>query len=192
MWPLSKNPPTPQVFQPTTAGPIGIQERFWKNLVQLKFDEIYVSRYLHRSEWWDTCINIFLATASASSVSAWALWKKYDLVWAGIVMASQILAVAKPFLPFRKRIAPLRAAGFAYEEIFLKAESNWMKVASGEMTEEEINTLLFDTKVDQAKSWKKLAGDISLPDTAKLRNISDRLTAEYFLHNHNMTVTIRP
>jgi len=180
------------VLPAPSATPIGIQQRYWNHLVQQKFDELYVSRYLQRSEWWDTSVNAFLAITSATSVSAWALWKKYDLLWAGIVMLAQIVTVAKQFLPFRKRIAPLRAAGYAYEEIFLKAEAQWFEVSSGELSESEINDRLFEFKTDQAKAWKKIAGDISLPSSRRLRVACDRLTAEYFQHNYHVAVTIYP
>jgi hypothetical protein len=182
----------PQIIEAESNSEITIQERYWNHLIQQKFDEIYVSRYLQRSEKWDTTINAFLAIVSASSVSAWALWKKYDLFWAGVIMLSQVITAGKPYLPFRKRINPLKAAGFAYEELFIKAESNWLRVASGELDESEINKLLFSLKSEQAKAWKKLAGDISLPDSPKLRRHADRLTAEYFRHNYNQPIIINP
>ena len=107
-------------------------------------------------------------------------------------MLAQVITVAKPFLPFKKRIAPLRAAGYAYEEIFLKAEAQWLKVSGGDMSESGINDLLFEFKTDQAKAWKKLAGDISLPKSPSLREECDRQTAEYFQHNYHVAVTINP
>jgi len=188
---LFKKKPAQQVIQPKSNVPLSMQERYWCHLIQLKFDEVFVSRYLQQSERWDTRINASLALISATSVSTWALWQKYDLVWAAIIMASQILTVLKPYLPFKKRIDPLKAAGFAYEEIFLKAESKWHTIAEGEISDKEINDLLFELKSEQSKSWKKIAGDISLPDDKNLRRAADRTTGEYFLHNYNMTVTIR-
>lgn len=188
---LFKKKPTSQVIQPASNVPLSMQERYWCHLIQLKFDEVYVSRYLQKSERCETRINAFLALVSAGSVSTWALWQKYDFVWAAIVMVSQILTVLKPYLPFKNRVAPLKAAGFAYEEIFLKAESKWHIVAEGQISEEKINDLLFELKSEQSKSWKKLAGDISLPDDKNLRRVADQTTGEYFLHNYQMTVTIR-
>lgn len=185
-------PKEPVTYPASQVGAVGIQERYWRNLVDLKFSEFYIAAQLRSSEAWVIRIDVFLALTSTGSVASWAIWKQHDILWATIIAASQVVVVVKRLMPFQKRIAPLRAAGFAAEEIFLKAEKAWHEVSEGHLTEGEINDLLFDLKTDSAKAWKKNAGEISLPSTSRLRRIADDLTAEYFQRHYHQQVTIEP
>ncbi|PTX94434.1 hypothetical protein [Opitutus sp. ER46] len=169
-----------------------MQERYWRLLIQLKADAVYTGCYVERSEAWDNGIAMFSALVSSGSISAWAVWKKFDWLWALLVAASQVLNVVKQYLPFKKRILPVRAIAYAYEEIFLKAESRWFDVAQGNLTEAEINEMISDLKVDQLRAWKKGVGNLTVPISSGVRKKSDLLTAEYFRQTYSMSVTIRP
>lgn len=169
-----------------------MQERFWRLLIQFKADSFYTAQYVARSERWDNGLNIFSALVASGSVSAWAVWQKLDWVWAALVAASQVLTVVKQYLPFKKRISPLRAVSFLYDDIFLKAESNWYAVSKGSLTEKEINDLIFSLKTEHSKAWKKSVGNLTIPISKSVQESSDLLTADYFTQTYNLTVRIRP
>lgn len=169
-----------------------MQERYWRLLIQLKADAVYTGCYVERSEAWDNRIAMFSALVSSGSISAWAVWKKLDWLWAILVAASQVLNVVKQYLPFKKRILPVRAVAYDYEELFLKAESRWFDVAKGNVTEAEINELIGDLKKEQLRAWKKGIGNLTIPISKCVRKKSDQLTADYFSQTYNLTVTIQP
>jgi hypothetical protein len=168
-----------------------MQERYWRLLVQLKADALYTGCYVERSETTDTGISMFSALVASGSISVWAIWKTLDWLWATFVALSQVLAVVKQYLPFKRRIAPVRAAAYSYEEIFLKAEARWFDVAEGRLSDAEINQLIADLKLEQLKAWKKGVGNLTIPINRWVRKKADRLTADYFSQTYNVTVTIR-
>jgi hypothetical protein len=69
--------------------------------------------------------SFFLAFASASSVAAWALWKSYPTVWAGIVAVSQVLHIAKPYIPFIKNDKEFMEMSLLYETLYILYEKLW-------------------------------------------------------------------
>lgn len=168
-----------------------MQERYWRFLVQLKADCFYTEEYVIASEAWDTRITIFNALVASGSVSAWAVWQKFDWFWAVLVATSQVLAVLKQHLPFKKRITPLRTTSLLYDEIYIKAESRWFDVSTGKLTEREINNLLYGFIAEQSKAWKKCIGNLVLPMNSSVQKRADLLTAEYFRQTYKLEPTIR-
>jgi hypothetical protein len=167
-----------------------MQNRYWKYMVQLKADSYYTGTYVAESESNDSRITIFGAIMASGSVSAWAIWKQFDILWAILVAASQVLTVIKQYLPYKKRIAPMRAVSYLYEEIFLEAESHWLDIAEGNKSESEINAIMTELKTAQLKAWKKSIGDITIPHHVGTRKKADKLTADYFSQAYNLPVTI--
>ncbi len=159
-------------------------------MVQLKVDSYYTGTYVADAEFKDNSLTMFGAIMATTSVSTWAIWQKFDIIWAILVAASQVLAATKQYLPYKKRIAPMRAVSYLYEEIFLEAESMWYDISQGNKTESEINQLMTELKGKQLKAWKKSIGDVTIPHRPKIRERADKLTAEYFTQAYNTTVTI--
>ena len=79
-----------------------MRNRIWTNLANIKFKCIYTGKVSKRSYHIGNVYSIFLALASATSVTTWAIWDKFPLVWASIVAFSQILHIIKPHIPFVK------------------------------------------------------------------------------------------
>jgi hypothetical protein len=167
-----------------------MQAQYWRYLTQAKADAVYYGLYAESAEWWDNALSIFAAIMTSGSVAAWAIWKKYEWIWAALVMLNQLLAVTKQFLPFKKRISPLRQVSRAYEEIFLGAEGRWHDVSQGNLTDAEINALITKFKQDQFKMWGKYVDNLAVPIRPRIRKQSDRITGEYFSQTYNVSVTI--
>jgi hypothetical protein len=169
-----------------------MQAQYWKFLVQLKADSIYTGQYVIHDEKINNGINIFNALVASGSVSTWAIWQRLDWLWAALVAATQVLSVLKQHLPFKKRIEPLRKTAYFYEELYIEAERKWHDVASGALSESEINKLLFDLKSKQSQAWKKNMDNLSIPLNPRIQRKSDEVTADYFRSTYSVEATIRP
>ena len=123
-----------------------MQEKYWKYMVQIKAWIFYLDVYTEDSYRWDRIINIVVAIASSTSIAAWAIWQKYSFIWSIIIAISQVLTTIKIFLPYSKRLKMLVPFMEDLKFLYNKIEYNWFKVASGDLSEDEINELLYSFK----------------------------------------------
>ena len=67
--------------------------------------------------------------------------------------------------------------------LYNKIEYNWFKVASGELSEDEINELLYAFKDDFASIENKNLKEETLLENNKFKTIADKKTDVYFENN---------
>ena len=160
-----------------------MQEKYWKYMVQIKAWIFYLDVYTENSYRWDRIINIIVAIASSTSIAAWAIWQKYSFVWSIIIAISQVLTTIKVFLPYSKRLKVLVPFMEDLKFLYNKIEFNWLKVASGDLSENEINELLYSFKDEFTNIENKNLKEETLLENNKFREIADRKTDEYFVDN---------
>lgn len=144
------------------------QERYWKELFELRVHVNYLDLYMEKSEFIDKSINIFLAVTSSSSICGWAIWNKYGFIWAIIIASSQLINAVKQFLPYKTRLKATCSILSELEELLIFAEMKWFDVAEGKLTEEEINKLQFDIRAKKTQSVQRHLGMNTLPEKEKL------------------------
>ena len=127
-----------------------MQEKYWYYMVQIKASIYYLEIYAEHSYKWDRRVNVYGAIASSSSIAAWAIWKDWSYIWAFIIAISQVFTAIKEYLPFGRRLKFLRPFTEEMKLLYITMEYDWYKVAEGELTETEINTLLFTYKKEFA------------------------------------------
>lgn len=155
------------------------QERYWKELFELRVHVNYLELYMEKSEFFDKSINIFLAVTSSSSICGWALWQKYSFLWAVLIATSQLISAVKQFLPYKTRLKATCGIMKELEELSTFAEMKWFDVAEGNLTEAEINKLQFDIRAKKTKSVQKHLGTNTLPQKEKILNQAIKLTDIY-------------
>jgi len=155
------------------------QERYWKELFELRVHVIYLDLYMQQSEVRDKAINIFLAVTSSSSICGWAIWNKYSFIWAVIIAVSQLINAAKQFLPYRTRWKAISSIVKDLETLLNCYEKKWYDVAEGNLTSEEINTLQFEVRSQKTKAVQKHLGINSLPIKRKLSCKAKQLAGVY-------------
>jgi hypothetical protein len=158
------------------------QEKYWKELYQLKVHLNYVELYLQDSEYKEKAVNIFLALTSSGSIAAWVIWQKVAVIWAFIIAASQVVTAIKNFLPYKERLKALFGLVHDFEDIVLIAEKKWFDVAEGKLTEEEIHKLQFDIRSKKTMALKKHLGSKILPEKAQLM-IKAQASADVYFNN---------
>lgn len=162
-----------------------MQKKYWKFLVQLRSSIEFLDLYYEASYRKDRFINIVLAIASSASIATWAIWKQYTFIWATIIAFAQIVAVIKPFLPYHLRIEYIPTFTREAYKLFVACEREWFNVASGNLKEKEINTLLFGFKERYVLIETGLIKCKTLPKNKKIHTIADNNTTEYFCKNYS-------
>jgi len=155
------------------------QQKYWNLLKELKVHVFYVQNYAVTQNKNDQIINIFLAVTSSSSIAAWALWKEYELVWAFIIAASQVVTAIKPLMPYKKRLSALNNLGDLLSVISLKAERDWYFVAEGKWDEETIHSKWADLKDEAFAAEKKCLGGLTLPKNKPSLSLAEQETDLY-------------
>ncbi len=117
------------------------QERFWREIDQLKIHICYLEFYLEETIRIDRWINILLAIASNSSIAGWAIWREYSSIWAFIIALSQTINAVKVYLPYSRRLKALQGLANDLEVLFLSMEGDWFEVSKEHLTEESLHKL---------------------------------------------------
>ena len=102
-----------------------MRTRIWNNLANIKFKAIYTSACSKLSGHIGNTYSFFLALASATSVATWAIWEQYPKLWACIIGVSQVLLIAKPYIPFIKNDKEYLEMSFEFEALYLAYEKLW-------------------------------------------------------------------
>ncbi|MFP6845545.1 MAG: hypothetical protein VB958_10075 [Thalassolituus sp.] len=160
------------------------QIRYWNLLKELKAQVAYLHAYAASDEFLDKSVNIFLAVTSSASIAGWALWNEYQLVWACIIAASQVVTAVKPFLPFRKRLKAVSDLNTQIQSIFLDAETGWYRVSEGCLTEEEIHQETVRLKGRVLSAERSTLNGLVLPRKRTLKEIAENSADEYFTINY--------
>lgn len=156
------------------------QERYWRELDQLKVHVTYLEHYLEKTVAVDRNINMFLAFSSSGSIGAWVIWKDYSFIWAGIIALSQVINAVKSFLPYSKRLKALQGVTNDLESLFLSMENRWYDVSEGKLTEEEIHKIHMNYKEKRRQIIQKHLTASPLPHNQKLMDKATNNARTYF------------
>lgn len=159
---------------------MGVQEMYWDDLVQLRFQLLYIEAYSDASYKADNAINVILAIASCSSIGAWAIWSTAAMVWGGIIAISQVINTIKDYLPYSNRKKYLNELHSELAELLNEYEYKWLSVADGNMTSHEINDILFSLRKKKQRIHKKYLVSNHLPRNEKYVEIADIRLKEYY------------
>lgn len=165
-------------------------DRFWNQLVIFKLQACYLERYFHYCYNINNNLNIFLALTSSGAIAAWVIWNTYpfNLVWAGIIAASQVINAVKAYLPWGGRLKPLAATSMGLHYITLDAEDAWFKVSNTFLTEEEIHALTSTLRKRAADLQRANFGENPLPENTKLLQRGEDDAARYFSRQYDAEI----
>lgn len=156
------------------------QEKFWRELDQLRIHATYIEAYYEKTVRTDRFVSMVLAVASSGSIAGWAVWNNYSYVWAFIVAISQVINAVKSYLPYSKRLKSLNALSAELESLFLSMENHWFNVAEGYLSDEEIHKLHMKIKEQRRLIVQKNIGTIDLPHDKILMEEAIESAKRYF------------
>lgn len=120
-----------------------MQERYWNQLTQYKYDILYLSERFANFIVIDRVIKIVIAVSSSTAIGSWIIWEKFSYLWASLIATSQVFNVINDYLPYKKRISELSAMISKLISLYTNIEHDWYKVANSYLTNDEINELLY-------------------------------------------------
>ena len=85
-----------------------MRDQFWDFMYRIKYYELFAR---HNRTWisrLDIGLSILLAVIGSGSITAWKVWSSLPILWAVLLMVSQLLQIARPYLPFASRVQAFR------------------------------------------------------------------------------------
>ncbi|KUO30543.1 hypothetical protein AVO52_18080 [Vibrio cholerae] len=158
------------------------QERYWREMDQLKVHVLYLELYLEKTINIDRAMNMFLAIASSGSIAGWVIWQPLSFLWGAIIAVSHAINAIKPYLPYAKRLRALHSASNELESVFIAMESEWFNVAEGQLTSEQIHSLQMKYKEKIRQISQKHLSSSALPENEKLL-VKAKSTAKNYFDN---------
>jgi hypothetical protein len=156
------------------------QEKYWRELDQLKVHVYYLERYLEKTVNIDRNFNMFLALTSNSSIAAWVIWKDLSIFWGAIIAISQAANVIKSYLPYSKRLKSLQGITNDLESLFLAMENKWFDVSEGKLAEEDIHKLHMRFKEKRRQIVQKYLSSAPLPENDAMMEKAKDSAKTYF------------
>lgn len=157
-----------------------MKKRYWRFMSEKKYYLEYIGLHHHRNVVIERWLNIFLAVISTGSVAAFFAWEKYAWIWGTIIILSQAVTAAKPYLPFYNRINELDKALIVFGSLYDKIEEKWYTIQNDNLSDEKINKLLYKYNKQWNKEDAKYLIKDSLPRKEKFVKQADDQANNYF------------
>ena len=164
-----------------------MRDKVWSALVNLKFKGYVIAILLGRFQKRGRTVDVFLAVASSTSIAAWALWKKFEIVWAGIIAVSQVLTVIKPYYPFRKYATEFTAKCAKIDLLNIEFERLWDKMQLGTISDDDASETYYS--LQRQVSEVLMFGEDTIFDVPKSVEDAASKRVDVFLRS-NYGVTI--
>lgn len=155
------------------------RELYWRQLIQLKTDSVYVRLYRDNRHKWVSGLGILRAIASSGGIAAWAIWRQYAFVWALIIAASQVADALREVFPFTRQY---RAAGeymLALDRLLIDAEMEWVKVFKGDYPDDDVLDRRRVLMTLQVEAQRKSFPNGLPPRNHTLQRVAEREAAAY-------------
>jgi len=145
----------------------------------MKFHLIYIGYHYRRNVCIERAINILLAIISTGSLAG-LFNSTYPRFWAAILVITQVLTAAKPYLPYSMRITELDKEITSLGIIYNEVEKGWRNVFTGTYSDSKINEIIYDYE----KKWEAICAEIlkgdSLPRKEEFIKLADNENHRYF------------
>lgn len=157
--------------------------RFWNTFYELVVHGYLLQAHCQRAADIDRKVKSVLAVTSTASLGIWAIFKVFPVLWAGIIVVTQIVTATAKYLPYSARLKASAACYHDYRDIQNWAEAKWCEIADGELTEAQINKARVELRTKTAKVLKEHFPLDGLPKNPELTAAATS-EAELYLSNH--------
>jgi hypothetical protein len=167
-----------------------MRDKIWAALANIKYKGYLIDLLVNAFQRWDRNINIFLALTSSGSIAAWAIWKKYEIIWGIIIALSQIVTVIRPYFPYYKYVKELNAKSLKIENLNIEFERLLDKLQRGKLNEDQAADIYYNLQ-KEGNEYFNFNDDTVFLVTQKMK-LKANISMKYFLKsNYNIEITIK-
>jgi hypothetical protein len=162
-----------------------MREKIWYYMIDSKFQALYLDYAVTKYQKYDRNINIFLALTSSGSIAAWAIWQDYQLIWAIIIAASNVVTIIKPYFPYSKYIKELSEKALKMQNLHLDYERLWYNFEKDQIDEDNATEQFFDLKT-RGVEHLRLNDDTLVTEDEKIVTVVEGKMKFYVKNNYNV------
>jgi hypothetical protein len=162
-----------------TPNPERARELYWRQLIYLKTDSVYMRLYRDNRAKWVTRLGILKAVASSGGIGLWVIWKEYAFVWATIIAASQVADALKDEFPFIRQHRAASEHMLFLDRLLIDAELEWQSVFTGRYTDDEVLNRWHKLRMLQHEAERKNFPTGTPPRNEALQEMAEREAADY-------------
>jgi hypothetical protein len=141
---------------------------YWREMKRLKDAAVGIRLSRNHLGRRVRAVELVKAIASSGGIAGWVVWRAVPFLWAGIIVAAQVLDALEPVLRFAAQYRAASQLTVALELLFLDAEDEWERIRAGTMTTEAIGVSLSRLKKRHADAAHKLYPEWYEPSGALL------------------------
>lgn len=145
-----------------------------------KYNILYLTLYFERCVKIKRIIKILTAVVSSAAIAAWAGWAQHAFIWGAIVVICQVIGTAAEVFPLQERISALSALLGQLSLLYVEIERHWYNVSNGELTEEEMNALIYDFEDKWTIVDNKYFSSDALRQNKKMKKKAQAESDKYF------------
>lgn len=115
-----------------------MRERYWTFFYSIKHEAFYYKHFqqLFRKVNW--CITAFLCVTSLSCIAVWDFWKNYQILWAILICAAQVIQALFPKLLYNDLLIPTQFMISALDHLLIEIEHDWLYIDIHNLSDDEI------------------------------------------------------
>lgn len=140
-----------------------MRDRYWTFFFTIKHKFYYYKHFqilFNRINW---CISGFLSLTAISCIAAWDIWKDYQLLWAILICASQIIQALFPKLPYNDLLISTKFMISSLDKLLLQIEHDWLYLDIHNLSDDEILKLLDEHQSQHAELINQFFAATFLP-----------------------------
>lgn len=154
-----------------------MRNEFWNMLIEIKRCERYYWHYKIHSEKVLRGLNAFIGFASCAGIASLAIWKNLWFIWGAIVAIAQALGAIQHLLPYSKQITSISYLLPDLDKLINEINYVWGTI--DELSDKEINDLIFKYRNEFVDLESKYVGNTFFPEIPKCSRKSDNETDAY-------------
>lgn len=158
-----------------------IKDRYWAMLDQHLMEYEYFNHYLLESKRNETIAKIvasFSGSAGVVSLAIWNMqfWDKVEFIKPLILSVSGLAAFVSQFLPYSKRAAVAAEVVPELWGAYLQSERDYQQVRHGDLSNDQVNELLYQYENSYHEIKKKHCVDALFPQSKKVKEKAEEIT----------------
>ncbi len=159
------------------------QNRYWNSLYELVFHGYLLQAHCQDAADTDRKLKAVVAITSSTSLGIWAVFKSYPMIWAAIIVVTQIVSATSKYLPYATRLKAAGACVHDFREIQNWAELRWCEIIDGILTDNQINKARAEIQTKTARALKLHFPLDGLPSKQAFNDLATE-NAESYMTTH--------
>jgi hypothetical protein len=163
-----------------------MRDKIWYELVNTKFGEIYLSRYIILQRKFKKYIHVVILLISAIGIAGWKIWEPVAWIAFAVIIIIEVLNVIEnQWIRSNEDIGKLIALRTDYIKYFNKIEKLWIDYENNKYSEDDALNFFHGLRINDWVEIERQDDQLIIPKSRKLIKESNPDTIEYLKRYHS-------